>query len=135
VKEKKAIYPIRRIDRFLCINNKDMKNYRLTKKRISTMALPKAVNKGPTVLKVLIFNPIMPSNNCTPIIIAANATKNDSSIKKNRPMATKSNERLLDIAYLALIKASPGFFRALLNASTEKPKLTAALMKEKAAQR
>jgi hypothetical protein len=98
------------------------------------MAFPIAVNIGPTVLKVFILIPIIPSNNWIPIITIDNAIKYESEININNPIATKNNEKLLDMAYLALIKVISFCGFDFRQASIENPKLTAELINVKNAQ-
>ena len=78
----------------------------LTKKRISRTIFPAAVNIGPIVLKELILIPTIPSNNCTAIIIPANVIKYGSEIKIIKPIVAKNNDKLLTIAYLALVNVA-----------------------------
>jgi hypothetical protein len=53
----------------------------------------------------------------------------------NNPIATKNNDKLLDIAYLALINATSYCDFNFKHASIENPKLTAELTNVKTAHR
>jgi hypothetical protein len=90
---------------------------------------------GPMVLKVFIFIPIIPSNNWTPIIITDMAVKYESEININSPIATRNSEKLLDMAYLALVRVISFCDFDFTQASIENPKLTAELINVKHAQR
>jgi len=63
-----------------------------------------AVNTGPIILKVFILIPIIPSNNCIQIIINESVIKYGLDTNINNPIAARNNAKLLDIAYLALVK-------------------------------
>ena len=99
------------------------------------MEFPIAVNIGPKVLKVFILMPIIPSNNWIVIIIIDNDIKYESEINMNNPIATIKIEKLLDIAYFALVKDISFTNLDFKQASIENPKLTAELINVKDAQR
>lgn len=101
--------------------------HQIVRNNINIITFPTAVKSGPTVLKVLIFIPIIPSKSCAPIITKDNATKNASDLNINNPNATISNDKLLDTAYFAFINASPFTFLDFKSASSENLKLTDAL--------
>jgi hypothetical protein len=77
----------------------------------------------------------MPSNNWIPIITTDSVIKYESEININNPIVTKNNEKLLDIAYLALVKVISFCDFDFKQASIEKPKLTAELINVNNAQR